>query len=496
MSSRITRRHFLKTSALVGGAALLGSRRLLAATGGSANGDVRLAIVGVNGKGDGHISAFQKIPGVRVVALCDVDRQVLARRAKQNFTDHGENVATYTDYRKLLEAADVDAVVIATPDHWHALMTIWACQAGKDVYVEKPCSHDVWEGRQAVAAAAKYGRIVQGGTQSRSDPALQECAAYLRSGELGKIQWARALCYKPRESIGRVGGPQAVPAELDYDQWCGPAPLQPPRRNSPQYGPVHYDWHWFWDYGNGEIANQAIHQIDVARWLIGEPGLPRQVLSLGGRFAFDDDAQTPNTQLAWFDYASAPLIAEVRGLPQKTGMRAMDAYRGIRVGVIVQCEHGYLALGESGGGNAYDHNGRKLRALTSDGPWRHRSNFITAMRSRKTTDLAAPLAGAQVSTDLCILANISYRLGTGTADAAVREAVRQNRELDSSYAALLDHMRANGIDPASASTVRGPTLAPAAEGRLASAEKYDAGYWANTFLRTSYRAPYLVPETV
>ncbi|MGH7946594.1 MAG: Gfo/Idh/MocA family protein, partial [Opitutaceae bacterium] len=385
-----TRREFLKTS-LVGGSVVLLSRPRGAAAianGGSPNGDIRIAVVGFRGKGYTHIEQFRKISGVRVVALCDVDREVLASNVKK-FTDRGEKVAAHVDYRKLLDDASIDAVAIATPNHWHALMSIWACQAGKDVYLEKPISHNVWEGRKAVEAAVKYKRIVQAGTQSRSDEALKEAFAYIHAGKLGKIQWARGLCYKERASIGKTSGPQPVPSHLDYDLWSGPAPLEPPRRNSPSRGPIHYDWHWFWNYGGGDIANQGIHEMDMCRWVLGQQGFPPAVMSFGGRFGYEDDAETPNTQIAVYDYEPAPLIFEVRGLPRKTGERAMDAYRGIRVGLTVQCEGGYFAGGANGGG-VYDKDGKKVRQFSGPGGDAHQANFIAAMRSRKTSDLAAP----------------------------------------------------------------------------------------------------------
>ncbi|MGH7959210.1 MAG: Gfo/Idh/MocA family protein, partial [Opitutaceae bacterium] len=415
-----TRREFLKTSLAGGSAALLLHHRGAAAVAksGSANGDIRMAIVGFRGKGAGHIERFRKLPGVRVVALCDVDREVLALNVKK-FTDRGEKVAAYVDYRKLLEDSSIDAVAIATPNHWHSLMSIWACQAGKDVYVEKPISHNVWEGRKAVEAAVKYNRIVQAGTQSRSDEALQEAFAYIQAGKLGKIQWVRGLCYKERGSIGKTSGPQQVPSHIDYDLWSGPAPLDPPRRNSPTRGPIHYDWHWFWNYGGGDIANQGIHEMDMCRWVLGQKGFPSAVMSFGGRFGYEDDAETPNTQIAVYDYEPAPLIFEVRGRPRKTGENAMDAYRGIRVGLTVQCEGGYFAGGANGGG-VYDSAGKKMKQFSSSGGEGHGANFIAAMRSRKTSDLTAPVEVGHVSSALCHLGNISYRLGKNTANEAIK----------------------------------------------------------------------------
>jgi predicted dehydrogenase len=432
---------------------------------------------------------------VTIAALCDVDSQVLAKRT-QELAKNKLKPTGYTDYRKVLENPDIDAVVIATPNHWHALMAIWGLQAGKDVYVEKPVSHNVWEGRKIVEAARKYNRIVQVGTQSRSDVALAEAFAAVQSGTYGKMQWVRGLCYKPRPSIGRTSGPQAVPAHIDYDLWTGPAALVPPRRNSAQNGSVHYDWHWFWNYGGGDIANQGIHEMDMCRWVLGEQGLPPSVMSFGGRFGYEDDAETPNTQIAVYHYPKAPLIFEVRGLPRKTGEKAMDAYRGSRVGLVVQCENAYFA-GGAGGGGLYDNEGKKIKQYSGPGGGAHQANFIAAVRSRKQADLAAPIEGGHFSSALCHLGNISYRLGQNKANDAIRDAVAAHAPTKDSLARMLDHLTANDVNVAATPTVIGPTLAlaPGSES-FATREKFDAGFWANTMLKREYRPPFVVPEKV
>ena len=270
--NHFNRRTFLKGTVLTAASLALSARSWGQVAG--ANGDVRVAVVGLNGRGKNHLKSLSEIKGVRVVALCDVDKAVLAKTA----ATLGGGVKTFTDIRELLASPEIDAITVATPNHWHSLMGIWACQAGKDVYVEKPISHNIWEGRQLVAAAAKYNRVVQAGTQIRSGDGLVEAVDWVRAGNLGKITASRGFCYKRRDSIGKTSGPQAVPASIDYDLWTGPAPLVPPHRNSPRSGPVHYDWHWIWMYGNGDVGNQGIHQMDVARWFLGEPGLPRHTL--------------------------------------------------------------------------------------------------------------------------------------------------------------------------------------------------------------------------
>src|SRR5262245_25287423 len=289
----LTRRTFLKTSAFVTATAAFSARSWAQVSG--ANGDIRVAVIGLNGRGKAHLSSLSKVSGVRLVALCDVDSAVL-ERTKANLGEKGASVKTYTDLRELLASPDIDAVTIATPNHLHSLQAIWACEAGKDVYVEKPVSHNVWEGRQLVSAASKYNRVVQAGTQIRSGAGLREAVEWVRAGNIGKITAARGFCYKARNSIGKVSGPQQVPANINYDLWTGPAPLVAPHRNFAKNGPVHYDWHWVYLYGNGDVGNQGIHQMDVCRWFLGE-GMPKRTLSVGGRLGYIDDGDTPNTQV-------------------------------------------------------------------------------------------------------------------------------------------------------------------------------------------------------
>ena len=497
----ITRKEFLRTSLLAGGTAVVSGARLAgapaAARTGSPNGDIRIAVVGFNGKGLTHIKAFSEMKGVRVAALCDVDNDVLNGQVNL-FKKRGESVAAYRDYRKLLEDPSIDAVAIATPNHWHSLMAVWACQAGKDVYVEKPLSHNVWEGRKVIEAATKYGRIVQAGTQSRSDEALKEAFAYIHEGTLGKIQWVRGFCYKERESIGRAAGPQRVPSSIDYDLWTGPASFVPPRRNSSSKrgGIVHYDWHWFWNYGGGDIANQGIHEMDMCRWVLRQAGLPPSVMSIGGRFGYIDDAETPNTQIAVFNYEPAPLIFEVRGLPRKTGERAMDAYRGIRVGLVVQCENGYFA-GGANGGIVYDNSNKKVKQFSGPGGGEHQANFVAAVRSRRPADLHAPAAECHVSSSLCHLANISYRLGQDTANDTLRDAIASHGQTQESFARMVDHLKANNVEIGKTPTTLGPLL-PVALGSetFVTQEKFDTGFWANTMLRRDYRPGFVVPDKV
>jgi predicted dehydrogenase len=490
MKQVVSRRRFLVKS-VVGGVATRGAlTRSASAAPLGANDAVRVAVVGLGnpGKGLHHIQMFKAVPGVRVVALCDVDETILDK-AVDNLASENIQVARYVDVRKLLESKEVDAVSIATPNHWHSLMAIWACQAGKDVYVEKPVSHNVWEGRKVVEAAARFGRIVQAGTQSRSDEALLELADTLRRGELGKILRARGLCYKRRESIGTAGGPQPIPAGIHYDLWCGPAPLEPLLRKR-----LHYDWHWVWATGNGDIGNQGVHEMDMCRWMLGEEQLPPRVFSIGGRFGYVDDAETPNTQIAVLDYPKAPILFEVRGLPQKSGVNYLDHYRGVRIGIVIECEGGYFA-GGGGGGWIHDRDGKRVKQLASSGGDKHVENFIQAVRSRKSQELKAPVVGGHTSSALCHLANISHRLGTRLAPPELKAQVASRADVAEALDRFETHLAANGLDLAQVRPTLGPVLdfLPDEE-RFASRSEYDLGAWANRLIRDDYRPPFVVPE--
>jgi predicted dehydrogenase len=432
----LTRRSFLKQSAL--GLGVLGwSARSWAAVPG-ANGDVRVAVVGFNGRGKDHIKEWSKLAGVRLTALCDVDKKVLEAEADRLATV-GTKVEAYQDIRQLLQSKNVDAISIATPNHWHALASIWGMQAGKDIYVEKPVSYDVWEGEKMIEAAHRYKKIVQAGTQSRSSLGIKEAVAWVQKGNLGKIRVARALCYKPRPSIGKTVGPQAVPATVDYNLWCGPASLTPPRR-----GHFHYDWHWFWNYGAGDLGNQGIHEMDVARWFLGENVLSPRVLSVGGRLGYEDDGETPNTLIAFHDYKAAPLIMEVRGLPEKAGSKAMDKYKGADIGIVVECEGGYVRVKDYLEAIAFDKEGKEIKRF--EGAVNHFDNFIKAVRSRNESDLNAPIREGHLSTSLCHTANISYRLGSHASADAIREQIKSDPDALPTFDRMAEHLAANNVD--------------------------------------------------
>ncbi len=450
-----------------------------------ANGDIRVAVAGIRDKGRGqsHLGAYRNIPGVRLVAICDVDQEALDKELGKCHT-RGETVQSYTDIRKLLENKDIDAVSFATPNHWHSLGSIWAIQAGKDVYVEKPVSHNVWEGRQLVNAARKHSRIVQTGTQSRSSEGIHDAMQWLWDGHIGKVLCARGLCYKRRGSIGKVEGPQTVPSSIDYDLWCGPAPKDPLTRKN-----LHYDWHWVWPTGNGDLGNQGIHQMDMARWALRETALSPRVLAVGGRLGYVDDATTPNTLIVLHDYPTAPLIFEVRGLPSAPDGQKMDSFHGASIGLVVECEGGTMVIPDYTGATFHDKEGVELKKFK--GASDHFANFISAVRSRKPSDLHADILEGHLSSALCHTGNISYRLGKTHSPEELREAVKADKSLAEALGRMEQHLAANKVD-----LNKSPVTLGAVLNMDPKAERFTRNREANQMLTREYRKPFVVPETV
>ena len=478
----INRRSFLKSTAL-GAAAFSLPARSWAQVNGS-NSDVRIAVVGFGGRGQSHISAFSKMAGVRVAGLCDVDTTTLGKEIAK-FKKDGQDVEQFTDIRKLLENKNIDAISIATPNHWHALAGIWAIQAGKDVYTEKPVSHNVFEGRKFVEAARKYKKIVQTGTQSRSSlGGIGEAVKWVNEGHLGKILIARGLCYKPRPSIGKVDGPQPPPADVDFDLWCGPAEKLPIMRKK-----FHYDWHWIWNTGNGDLGNQGIHQMDICRWFLGEMELAPFVVSAGGRLGYKDDGETANTQIIYQGYAKAPLIFEVRGLPEKVGAKNMDKLKGSSVGCIIECEGGYVVVPDYSKSIAHDKSGAVIKEFK--GSEDHFANFIKAVKSRDVKDLNADILEGHLSSALCHTGNISYRLGAKQSPDAIKEAIKGQKGMEESFGRMAEHLAQNDVDITQDKITLGVPLKMDTK-----TEKFPGNNAANALLTRNYRAPYIVPEKV
>jgi len=481
------RRTFLKTSALTSASLglwpALGRSQPANARVRGANEDIRVGVVGFNGRGGSHISGFGGLKGVRVVALCDVDQTVLDRGV-QKFKDLGKPVQGYQDIRKLLENPDIDVVSIATPNHWHALGTLWAVQAGKDVYAEKPASHNIFEGRQAVAAARKYGRMVQTGSQCRSSRGLQEAIAWLQAGNQGKIIRARGLCYKRRASIGKADQPLVIPPTIDADLWYGPAQKEPIMRKR-----LHYDWHWVWPTGNGDLGNQGVHQVDIARWVLGENELAPSVLSVGGRLGYEDDGTTPNTQIMVHYYPKAPLIFEVRGLPAGSGSEKMDNYHGASIGVVIDCEGGRVVIPSYSAAIVFDKDGKQIKKFDEGGD--HFANLIKAVRSRKHTDLNADIQQGHLSAALCHGGNVSYLLGRKLSPEAIRDAVRNDAEMAEALGRMEEHLAANQVDLKKTPATLGPVLKVDVK-----TEQFIGNPKASELLTRNYRKPFLVPEKV
>ncbi len=476
--THLSRRTFLRNSAIAAGAVAFTARSWGQVAG--ANGDIRVAVVGLNGRGRSHLDSLAGVLGVRVVALCDADTAVL-ERVKNGASKSGEkrytNVKTFTDLRELLASPDIDAITVATPNHLHALQAIWACQAGKDVYIEKPVSHNVWEGRQLVAAAQKYNRVVQAGTQIRSGAGLREAVDWVQAGNLGKITAARGFCYKRRDTIGKVTEATPIPATVNYDLWSGPAPMVPLMRKR-----LHYDWHWLQLTGNGDVGNQGIHQMDVARWFLGEKGLPRGTMSIGGRLGYVDDGDTPNTQVVIHDYATAPLIFEVRGLPT-------DKYRDVNVGNVIDCEGGSVVTSSYFSATAYDKAGKVVKEFK--GTDRHMQNFIDVVRSRKTAELYGPIEDGHISSAICHLGVISHVLGKGVAPAELKERIQGNAPLAEAHGRMVEHLGKNTVDLKLTPLTLGVALQVDARKERFTGEFAKA---ANPMLTREYRKPYVVPQ--
>ncbi|MCW5982584.1 MAG: Gfo/Idh/MocA family oxidoreductase [Bryobacteraceae bacterium] len=436
MDQSRTRRTFLQAAAAIGT-----SRFPIR----GASDRVNLAVIGIGGRGRNHIDEFSTLPECQVAGVCDVNQAARERAAAQVQKLRGAQPKTYSDLRKAYEDKDIDAVSIATPNHWHALAAIWACQAGKDVYVEKPASHNIFEGRQMVAAARKYNRMVQVGSQGRTVQHKQRAMKLLREGAVGQVYMARGLCYRLRKSIGHTPDEPAPPG-VDWDTFLGPAPMKPYSKNK-----FAYNWHWFWDTGNGDIGNQGVHEMDQNLWGINRYKLPRYVSSMGGKYVWRDDQETPNTQQAEFDFGDAEVVFDVRNMtspPEGSSPLTGSNYTGN----IFFGSEGYMVV-DPEGFRLYKGDKRELaleEKVAEKTQWAtapHMRNFLEAVRARDHKRLNADIEIGAAAAAFCHLANISYRL---------------KRRLE--------------IDPAT--------------------EKFIGDDEANAMLTRPYRAPFVVPEKV
>lgn len=491
MAHQTTRRNFLKTSAVVAAtsATVPGLSRIASAQAANKNGEIGIGVIGLGGRGNALAQGFQSVKGSKVVAVADPDEKHAGTAAKRY------EAKSYRDLRELLEDPNVDAVAIATCNHWHCLAAIWAMEAGKDVYVEKPLSHTQWEGRQVVNAARKYNKIVQLGTQQRSDPMQAELKKFLHEDKtLGDIVYAQANRLGPRASIGKRSTPLPIPKEVDYDLWLGPAQDEPLYRDR-----FHYDWHWDWNTGSGEMGNWGVHVLDDVRNVAYQDSVktPKRILSCGGRVVWNDAGDSPNVHYVFFDTGEFPTIIALSNLnksPDKRGGWSSPADRkmsGPGSGYVVACEGGYL-LGQRGKAVAVDRDGKEIRAFKGgDINALHKKNFIEAIQSRNHEDLNAEIAIGHDSTGWCNLANVASQVG-GKFDGEATRSIAPDFE---PWHLLLENMRNNlkpfGITINSDQIKMSPILHHNPE-----TEQFegDHAFGANERLKRKYRKGYEVPE--
>lgn len=436
---------------------------------------VRVAVLGCRIRGKQHVAELAKVADCEIAYVCDPDRDLAAELAATVEQQQGKAPEAVQDMRRVFDDKSVDAVFIATPNHWHALAAIWAMQSGKDAYVEKPVSHNISEGRRIVQVAEKYNRICQGGTQNRSNMALAEAVDYMRAGKLGEVKLARSIIYGRRGSIGPKGN-YDVPKNVDYDLFLGPAPLGPLTRKN-----LHYDWHWDWQTGNGELGNNNIHSIDICRWGLGLTGLCRTAISYGGRFGYQDAGETPNTQVCIFDYGDKTIISETRGL--KT-----EPFReGFTGGWLFHGTEGSIA-----GNSLFDHDGKMVSTFKATRvSENHFANFINAVRSRKREDLNAEITEGHLSTALCHVGNISWRLGSEATTAEIRTQLGKLNNHDNANDTLdrtISHLAENEVDTNQNRLVLGAVLQVDSD-----KESFIDHPQADAFLTRQYRDPFVVP---
>ena len=428
----VSRRDFIKNS--TGAAIALSIPTIIPSSAFGANDKVQVAVLGVNGRGKDHIKGFQRVEKSQVALLCDPDKNILATRAGEFEKQYSAKVKMEQDLRKVFDDKNIDAVSIATPNHWHTLAAIWAMKAGKDVYVEKPGTHNLYEGKKLIEAAKKYKRVVQHGVQLRSSVAIQEAIKHLRDGLIGNVYMARGLVFKWRPDIGNKGTSK-VPEGLNYDLWTGPAEM---REFSENY--VHYNWHWCWNYGNGDVGNQGIHETDLCMWGLNV-GLPEKITSMGGKFLWDDYKETPEVLSSVYHYPTEKKVIQFEVRPWMTNQED-----GVGIGNIFYGSEGYMVI------EGYNDYKTFLGREKKPGPARkaggdHYQNFVEAVLAKDPTKCNAPVETAHLSSGLAHLGNIAYHTG-----------------------------RVLTFDP--------------------KTETFPDDDEANKMMKREYRAPYVVPENV
>ncbi len=475
----LSRRNFLATTAA--GAALAAAPARSFAM---ANDEINIGMIGCGGRAGEHMSALEKIKGAKIVGLCDPDSKRLFD-AQARFPD----AKTYADLRGLLEDKSIDAVWVTTCNHWHCLAAIWAMQAGKDVYVEKPLSHSQWEGQQTIAAARKYKRVCQVGTQQRSDPMQAEIKQFLHEEKaLGKLLTARVNRYGVRKPIGKRDKPLEIDTKVAYDLWLGPAQDRPLYRDNLQY-----DWHWDWNTGSGEMGNWGVHVLDDLRNNVFRDSvtLPKRIFGGGGRVVWNDAGETPNVHFVYFDTGSIPVVIGLTNLPSAPGATKTPDRPGPESGYVVYCEGGRFE-GQRGKGAAFDKDGKLIRKFAGNSGGRlHQENFLQCVRDRTPEKLNTEVEVGHHSTGWCNLANIAFQTGSAFSPDAASQVK------DEIWTSLLDemrgHLKAYNLELTDANIKLSPMLEIDVKNEKfvgAHAEK------ANALLKRQYRAPFVVPENV
>ena len=509
MSRFISRRRFLEDS-LLGITAAAGAAYAASATtavaqapAGStaANDKLGLAIIGAGGRARNHMDYFKKESRCTILYIVDPDASKIPDDLIDNIaaTQGGIKPQRIADMRKVFEDKSVDIVSCATTNHWHTLTGVWAVQAGKHVYLEKPGSHNVMEGLALTAASKKYNRVVQIGTQCRSMPANSALVKFVHNGGIGEVKFARGMCYKRRRAIGPLGE-YPIPASVDYDMWSGPAPIKPLTRRN-----FHYDWHWQRLYGNGDLGNQGPHQTDIARWLLGLDRFPQRIIAYGGRLGYDIEKNDPdyvdagdaaNTEVSVYDYGDKCIIFETRGL--ETGPMTIPAGQkpGTLVGVIAYGTKGYAIQGQGnsqtyGYSAAYDLDGNLLQEFKGGSDDAHYRNFVDAVIKGDPSAVNAPAECGALSAALSHLGNISYYLGEANKVSVpeLKEALKEFRILDVTVDRTVEHLEANKVDLARTPLAVGPLLKFNTESK-----RFIGNDAANAMLTREYRAPYIVPK--
>ena len=477
----VLRRNFVKSVAATGALASVASTPVFS----QSNSAIRLGFIGCGGRAGEHLPVFSKLAGVKIVGLCDPDSSKVASYTEK----FAPGAKGFSDLRALIDDKQIDAVVIAACNHWHCLAAIWAMQAGMDVYVEKPLSHSQWEGRQTIAAARKYNRICQVGTQQRSDPMQADIKKFLHEEKsLGNILSARVNRYGVREPIGLRTTPLPIDSNVDYNLWLGPAQEKPIFRNK-----LHYDWHWDWNTGSGEMGNWGVHVLDDLRnnVFLDKVSLPKRIFGGGGRVAWKDGGETPNVHFVYFDTGSIPVVIGLTNLPASPDSNKSPKCPGPESGYVAYCEGGRFE-GQRGSGSAFDKDGKLIKKFSGNsGGTLHQQNFIDAVRKRDRTILNTDVQVGHDTTGWCNLANIAYRTGSAfSMENAQRVDVKEWKSLVDEMKQL---MSAHSLTLENAGLKLGPMLTMDSKTEQFVGSDSEQ---ANKFLKREYRAPFVVPEIV